>query len=473
MRKSKIVITLGPATESKERIKELIGEGVDIFRLNFSHATHEYHKQLIANIREAGSELGQEVAILQDISGPKIRISHLQTPIHLQAGDILTLSKSETDEAAKVVSLSYPEIIDSIKVGEMIYISDGTIRVKVVDKEADALRCEVVVPNLLQSKKGVNFPNSTLHIDTITPKDKSDMEFGAAFVDLVAISFVRSAEDIRQARKILQANDAGAMIFAKIETKEAIEQIDAILEEADGIMVARGDMGVELGVERVPPLQKMLVQKANAASKPVIIATQMLTSMIESPYPTRAEISDIANAVLDGADALMLSDETTVGNHPVETVRVLADSIVEAEKIYPYYKFDEVSEEESISSAAAMIAKNLDPAAFVVFTRSGKSAKTLSKFRTDKQILATSYSVKTLRQLKAVWGVTPTYLSSEFNNSDELQYAFIKRAVDEGWIDIKKKYIFTFGYPLATKYPTNVIRVMERESFNYLFNKFE
>jgi len=473
MRKTKIVATIGPATESSESIERLIAQGVDVFRLNFSHATHQYHQNLIDTIRGASKKLGTEVAILQDIAGPKIRVSHLERPIKLQKGDILTFCKDKTDEDNKIISLSYPQIIDSVEVGEMIYISDGNIRVKVIEKDANSLRCEVIVANLLQSKKGVNFPNSCINIDSITQKDKDDIAFGAAKVDMIAISFVRSAQDIINAKTILKDLGLKTQVFAKIETPSAVENIDAILNECDGVMVARGDMGVELGVHKVPPVQKMIVKKANALCKPVIIATQMLTSMIDSPYPTRAEMSDVANAVLDGADALMLSDETTVGKYPFDVISVLKDAISEAETVYPYYKLKDVSKEQSVVAAAAMMAKNIDPEALVVFTRSGTTAKDLSKFRTDKTIFASSYNIDTLRRLKVVWGVAPVFLSQKFDDSNELQYNFIKKAIDEGLMDINKPYIFTFSYPLQSRYSTNVIRLMEKESFEYLIDKFE
>ncbi|MGM0533724.1 MAG: pyruvate kinase [Campylobacterota bacterium] len=473
MRKSKIVATVGPATEDEKSLKRLIQEGVDVFRLNFSHADHAYHGAVIKRIRKVSADLGTQVAILQDISGPKIRVGHLDSPISLQKGDILTLSKDTVDMENKIVSLSYPAIIDSVKEGEMIYISDGNIRVKVMHKKQDALECEVVVANTLHSKKGVNFPNSEISIDSITPKDKKDLIFGCDKVDLVAISFVRSAKDIRQAREILREQGQNPDIFAKIETPAAVEDIDNIIDETDGVMVARGDMGVELGVHKVPPIQKMIVRKCNEKNKPVIIATQMLTSMIDSPYPTRAEMSDVANAVLDGADALMLSDETTVGRYPFEVIKVLHDAIVEAEGIYPYYKLDNISEQDSVVASAAMMAQNMNPQALVVFTRAGKTARKLSQFRTDKPILASCYNMDTLRRLKVVWGVQPIYLSREFNDSNELQYRFIKKGLECGMIDMNKRYIFAFSYPLESRFSTNVVRVMEKESFNYLIDKFE
>ncbi|MGM0623525.1 MAG: pyruvate kinase [Campylobacterota bacterium] len=474
MRKSKIVATLGPATETQEQIEQLIEAGVDVFRLNFSHATHQYHQLMIDKIRNVSKKLHKEVAILQDIAGPKIRISHLDAPIHLQKGDILTFSKENVDLEHKIIGLSYPQIIDSVEVGEMIYISDGNIRVKVIAKDSDSLRCEVMVANILQSKKGVNFPNSCINIDSITQKDIKDLTFGAAQVDLVAISFVRDAKDIVKAKQILRDLGHAPEVFAKIETPQAVANIDAILEVSDGVMVARGDMGVELGVHKVPPIQKMIVKKANALCKPVIIATQMLTSMIDSPYPTRAEMSDVANAVLDGADALMLSDETTIGKYPVEVIKVLQEAIIEAETIYPYYQLThDIEQDQSVVASAAMMSKNLNPDALVVFTRGGTTAKYLSKFRTDKTIFASSYNVQTQRKLKVVWGVEPICISQKFDDSNELQYNFIKNGLAEGVLDLDKRYIFTFSYPLGSRFSTNVIRVMDRESFEYLIEKFE
>ncbi len=473
MRKTKIVVTLGPATDSLQSIEKLIKKGVNVFRLNFSHATHDYHKELIDKIRTASKNIGKEVAILQDIAGPKIRISHLEQPVELKIGDVLTITKDTVNEKEKIVSVSYPTIVDDLQVGDPVYFSDGTIRAKVIKKEDHKLFCEIIVAGTLQSKKGMNLPKSKLTIKAITEKDTKDLLFGAQHgVDLVALSFVGDAEDITHARSIVTKEGANPMIFAKIEKQEAIKNIKGILAEADGIMVARGDMGVELGLQKVPHVQKDIIKKANKIGKPTITATQMLTSMINSPYPTRAEISDIANAVLDGTDAVMLSDETTIGKHPLEAVEVLNGTIMETEKDYPYYQnTDGVSYEDSIAAAVTTLAKNTKPHALISFTRGGRSTISMAKFRPKEKILVSSFDINTLRKLQVVWGIDSIYLSDQLNDADELIKSFLSSALEKKQISLDKKYVLTIGSPINVKHSTNDIRILERESMEYILNK--
>ncbi len=474
MRKTKIVATLGPSTDDLKTIAKLIKKGVNVFRLNFSHATHSYHKSLIEKIRSASSKVGIEVAILQDISGPKIRICELKKPISLQVGDILTLSKKVVDEKLKTITISYPKIIDSLKVGNLVYFSDGTIRAKVVKKTKNFAQCEILVAQTLHSKKGINFPKTKLNINTITEKDIKDIEFGAKNgVDIVALSFVSSKKDIQTARKIIEPFETNPFIIAKIEKPEAIENIDSILEESDGVMVARGDLGVELGVQKVPAIQKMIIEKANSLRKPVIVATQMLTSMINSPYPTRAEISDIANAVLDGSDAVMLSDETTVGNYSIEAIKVLDETIKEAEKVYEYHKDIEVSKDESIAAAISTIAQTLNPNAIITFSRSGRSAMSIAKFRPKQMIIVSSYDLQTLRKLQVVWGVNAKYISDIYENEEELIGEFLTEALKDNLISLKKKYVIAIGYPLDVKYATNEIKLLEKHTMQHILNKIK
>lgn len=473
MRKTKIVVTLGPATDTLQSIEKLIKKGVNVFRLNFSHATHDYHKELIEKIRTASKNIGKEVAILQDIAGPKIRISHLEQPIELKVGDILTITKDTVKEKEKIVSVSYPSIVDDLQVGDPVYFSDGTIRAKVIQKKDHKLFCEIIVAGTLQSKKGMNLPKSKLTIKAITEKDTKDLIFGSKHgVDLVALSFVGDAEDIIHARDIVNKAGSNPMIFAKIEKQEAIKNIKGILAEADGIMVARGDMGVELGLQKVPHVQKDIIKKANKLGKPTITATQMLTSMINSPYPTRAEISDIANAVLDGTDAVMLSDETTIGKHPIKAVEVLNGTIMETEKDYPYYQnTDGVSYEDSIAAAVTTLAKNIKPHALISFTRGGRSTISMAKFRPKEKILVSSFDINTLRKLQVVWGIDSIYLSEKLNDADELIKSFLSSALEKKQISLDKKYVMTIGSPINVKHSTNDIRILERESMEYILNK--
>lgn len=472
MRKTKIVVTLGPATDTSNSIEKLIKQGVNVFRLNFSHSTHEYHGEVIKKIRKASKKLEREVAILQDIAGPKIRISHLKNPIELKRGDILTITKDKVDEKKKIVSISYPTIIDSLEIDEPIYFSDGTIRAKVVEKNKDEVKCEIIVAQTLQSKKGMNLPESKLNIPVITSKDKKDLEYGAKNgVDLVALSFVNDAQDIKDAKKILKKYNSNPFIFAKIEKSEAIKNIKKILKVADGIMVARGDMGVELGLQKVPAAQKKIISLAQKQGKPTITATQMLTSMINSYYPTRAEISDIANAVLDGSDAVMLSDETTIGKYPLKAVDVLNETIKETEKNYPYHNDPyNVSKEDSIAAAVTTLSKNIKPDALIAFTRSGKSAISISKFRPKQKILASSYSIDTLRKLQVVWGIDAIFLSEKLDDTNELIKTFLLNAIDKKYISKNKDYVLTIGTPIYTNHSTNAIRLLDKDTIEYLIS---
>lgn len=469
MRKTKIVVTLGPSTDSKKSIEKLIKKGVNVFRLNFSHATHEYHEKVFNTIRKVSKAIGKEVAILQDIAGPKIRISHLENPIELKAGDVLTITKDKVDEKKKIVSISYPQIINSLQINDPVYFSDGTIRAKVIEKNENEVKCEIIIAQTLQSKKGMNLPKSKLNICSITQKDKKDLAFGAKLgVDIVALSFVSNEKDIEQAKSILAENGSNPLVFAKIEKEEAIKNIKKILKSADGIMVARGDMGVELGLQKVPAAQKKIIKLAQKQGKPTITATQMLTSMINSNYPTRAEISDVANAVLDGTDAVMLSDETTIGKYPLKAVEVLNDTILETEKDYPYHADPyDVSKEDSIAAAVATLSKNIKPHALISFTRSGKSAISISKFRPKQKILVSSYSIDTLRKLQVVWGIDAIFLSSKSNDANDLIRNFLKNAIDKKHISINKNYVLTIGTPLNIKHSTNDIRILDKSSMEY------
>ncbi|MEA2050923.1 MAG: pyruvate kinase [Campylobacterota bacterium] len=473
MRKTKIVVTLGPATDNLKDIIKLIKKGVNVFRLNFSHATHEYHKELITKVRKASKILNKNVAILQDIAGPKIRISQLKKPIELKTGDILTITKNQIDEEKKIVSLSYPDIIDSLEVGDPVYFSDGTIRAKVITKSNDFVECKIIIAQTLQSKKGMNLPKSKLNILSVTQKDKLDLAFGAKNgVDLVALSFVSDAQDIKDAKKVLEKYGANPMIFAKIEKQEAIKNIKSILKSADGIMVARGDLGVELGLTKVPHIQKDIIKQAANMGKPTITATQMLTSMINCQYPTRAEISDIANAVLDGTDAVMLSDETTIGKHPLKAVEVLNNTINETEKDYNYNKtLDNTTQDDSIAKAATTLASSLKLDGIITFTSSGKSAISLSKVRPKQNIIVSSFDIATLRKLQVVWGINLTYLSDKFNDTDKLIKSFLVDNIKNNIISKNKKYVLTIGSHLDIEHSTNDIRVIDKKSINYLIKK--
>jgi pyruvate kinase len=463
MRKTKIVATLGPVTDSLEMIEKLILAGVNVFRFNFSHSTHEYHGENLKRVRAVAEKLGIPVAILQDISGPKIRIGEVVGVLRLADGDILSFYPQEGFDDKFGVTLNHPEILPSLKKGDLIYLADGAIRCEVIENSG-IVRTNVLVGGDLTSKKGVNFPNADLPISAITEKDIKDMEFGVKIgVDLMAISFIKSSEDILYAKKIVEEFGGDCHIFAKIEKSEAVENLASIIEVADGIMVARGDLGVELGLSKVPIAQKKIIRAANRKGIPVITATQMLTSMIDSPFPTRAEVSDIANAVLDGTDAVMLSDETTVGKYPIEAIKVLDEAIKEVESIYPFYRnLDKIhTPSDAISVAANRMAEDMEPNAIIVFTKTGASAKNIAKYRPKPDILVCVHNERAFRKLSVVWGVKPMFVLDEHESTDIMLCEFTTKALDAKVMREDGTYIVTVGYPTGMEGSTNLIRVMK------------
>jgi pyruvate kinase len=465
MRRTKIVITLGPATSEPEMIKTLILKGVNVFRLNFSHGDHNIHAQSIRKIRQASKELNREVAILQDISGPKVRIGKVDGILELKKGDTIVLAKEADDNDPKTLDISYPLIIDMVNISDEVYFSDGTVRTVVVDKSRDKLYLKLLTDGELSSHKGVNFPNTKLSISAITKKDEKDLAFGATHdIDIVALSFVQNKEDILKAREIMRKHNFTPSVIAKIETGEALKNLDDILKVSHGVMVARGDLGAEFGLTKLPRIQKHIISVANRANKPSITATQMLTSMKENPFPTRAEVSDIANAVYDGTDAVMLSDETTVGKFPIQAVEVLHDSIKDVEKDYPYHKdFKPENSADAVAKAAVQLASNLKKEALVAFTTTGYSAKVLSRYRPKENIYAISHSLKTHRRLNLLWGVRPLFVMEDQDNPSKLLHDFIKKLLDEKRIDINKRFVVTMGDVGGKSSSTNLIRLLDKD----------
>ena len=465
MRKTKIVITVGPATASLEMLKKLIKKGVNVFRLNFSHGDHEIHKKSIKNIREASRALGKEVAILQDISGPKVRIGKIEGVLKLQKGDKLKLTKEENENDPYSLALSYTDIIDMVNVGEEVFFADGTLQTVVVDKSDSHLELELLNSGELTSRKGVNFPKTKLSISAITQKDEEDLAFGAKNdIDIVALSFVQNRDDILKARKIMQEHNFNPFVVSKIETGEAISNLKELLSLSDGVMVARGDLGAEFGVTKLPRIQKQIIALANEMNKPSITATQMLSSMKDNPFPTRAEVSDIANAVYDGTDAVMLSDETTIGSFPLEAVQVLHDTIKDVEKDYPYFKeFNRLNKEEAVSKSAVELAKNLNKEALVAFTMSGLSAQTLSKYRPKQNIYAITHTIQTQRRLSLVWGVNPLFVMEKTLNPSRLIYDFVHRILSDKYATMDSRFIITMGATTGKIGSTNFIRLLDKE----------
>ncbi|WP_459555093.1 pyruvate kinase [Lacunimicrobium album] len=433
--KTKIVATIGPATSSREQLKALILAGVNVFRLNFAHGTHEQHGSVLQLIRELSAELSKPVAILGDLSGPKIRLGKLPNDeIDCLLGSRFEFVKGSTGGDVTKLNCTYEYLIDDLNPGDPVLLADGNVGMRVVEKYADEGRavCIVEHPGLIRSKQGINLPGVNLRTPSLTEKDRDDLAWALAHrIDFVSLSFVRRAEDLRHLRQTIEdlqkivSDKHIPQIVAKIEKLEAIQELDGILEESDVVMVARGDLGVEADIVKVPILQKLIIKKCGEARVPVITATQMLDSMQHSPFPTRAEATDVANAVLDGTDAVMLSGETAVGKFPVRTVEVMRRIVMEAEtllatrnfidaRIQPGRKALEVT--EAMTLAAGTAASQLQADLIVVITKSGRTALSMSKQRHPMPVLAITKELETSRKLCMVWGVYPHFADIQEND---------------------------------------------------------
>jgi len=430
-RRTKIVATLGPASESPGVIAQLIDAGVDVFRLNFSHGTREEHGLAIERIRAAAQEKGKSIAILQDLQGPKIRVGKLRNhePIDLKAGQIVRITTDPTEGTLERISTSYEALPQDVREGDEILLDDGRIQLKATEVGAHEVATEVVVGGLLHENKGMNLPNTPLSAPSLTKKDIEDLQFGIGKgVDYVALSFVRRAEDIADLRREMQAIGTEAPVIAKIERLEALENLSAIVQAADGIMVARGDLGVETSSAAIPLLQKRILDMTGRFAKPDITATQMLETMVANPRPSRAEATDVANAIFDGTDALMLSAETAIGRYPVEAVRTMAAIATEAEAHYSRYGRPVDSGEpghrytvgEAAAHAVVTTAREIGARCIVVFTLSGQSARRVSALRPNLPILALTPHEETCRRMALVWGVEPI-LTDFVSDAGELE----------------------------------------------------
>ncbi len=412
-RHTKIVATLGPALASEERLREAILAGVDVFRLNFSHARREELAKSVPRIRAISAELRRPVALLQDIQGPRLRVGEVEGggEARLVTGSEVGVTPEDEFTTGERVAIPYPRLTEDVREGDRILIAEGRVVLRVTNADGGAMRAAVVTGGAVTAHKGVNLPDSNVTAESLTEKDRSDLAFGASIgVDYVAMSFVRSGEDVRSCRALLQTMGSAPPIIAKIETPMAIAGLSGILQESDGIMVARGDLGVEVSPERVPLLQKHIIAKSNEAGIPVITATQMLESMVERPAPTRAEASDIANAILDGTDAVMLSEETAIGQYPVEAVATMANIALQAETAEtPFHVRHPSSEPHAMAQAARFVAQSLRVRALVVFTQSGLTAKTLSHLRPKAPIYAFAPDAAVCTGLSLWYGVRPIH----------------------------------------------------------------
>jgi pyruvate kinase len=458
--KTKILATLGPQTSSVDKIKQLISSGVDAVRLNMSHGDHNFYSTLFENIHTARTELNSPLAILADLQGPKIRIGELSEPqTEIFSGQEIEITIEDILGNEKIISTSYKDLQRDAVVGDLILINDGLIRLKIISKKKSSVVCEIENGGILSPRKGMNLPGMKLSTPCITEKDFENLEFlNNKPVDYIALSFVRKAEDIIQLKDWLSKNGKSIPVIAKIEKKEAIDSFDSILNAVDGIMVARGDLGVELSPARVPVIQKEIIKRCNETGKLVITATQMLESMINSPIPTRAEAADVANAVWDGTDVVMLSGETSVGKFPVETVKMMNEIITNAEQHYSSnenikFQIPEALEEnlfDSVLKGITSVAEQTKAYAIVVFTYKGRAARGLAKFRPTARIIALSDSFETMNNLCLRWGV-----NSLFINKIDKQNAAIEDAknliLNAGLVNKGELVIFLSRAPFTEK----------------------
>ncbi len=469
MKKTKIVCTIGPASESQDILRELFLNGLNVCRLNFSHGSHEEHKRRIDNIKMVREELNMPIGIMLDTKGPEIRLGDFKNgTIEIEEGDILTLTTRDILGDKSIVSISYDGLPYDVEKGSRILIDDGLVEFRVLDIiDNTDIKCIALNNGTLKNHKGVNVPNVKINLPSITKKDVDDILFGIENgIDFIAASFVRKASDVLEIRKILEENNRDFIeIISKIENQEGVDNIDEILAASDGIMVARGDLGVEIQTEEIPLVQKELIKKSNLVGKPVITATQMLDSMMRNPRPTRAEVTDVANAILDGSSAIMLSGETAAGKYPVESVKTMYNIAIRTEESLNYSEIlsskvaiTEVSTTNAIGKATCTTAMDLGASAIITATSSGYTSKAISKFRPKSPIIAATTTESVMRRLSLVWGVYPV-LSPYSNSTDDVIEFSIQSAVNESYVKEGDLVVITAGIPVGTSGSTNLIKV--------------
>ncbi len=467
IKRTKIVCTLGPASQSEDVLRELILNGLNVCRFNFSHGSHEEHKGRIDMVKKVREELNKPIAILLDTKGPEIRTGNFADPeVLLEEGSEFTITMDEVVGTKEICTVSYKGLADDVKEGDSILIDDGLVGLRVKSVENGNIKCIVENSGIVKNHKGVNVPGVKINLPAITPKDISDIEFGIEEgIDMIAASFVRKASDVLAIREILEKNNAGdVLILSKIENQEGVENIDEILQVSDGIMVARGDLGVEIPTEEIPIVQKMIIKKCNELAKPVITATQMLDSMIRNPRPTRAEVTDVANAIYDGTDAIMLSGETAAGKYPVEAVKVMASIAKRIEQTLDYDRMlkekgsKNVTVTDAISHATCTTAVDLNASAIITSTSSGYTAKMVSKFRPQAPIIAATSNEAVMRRLALTWGVCPIK-SALAGNTDEVIEKSIEASIENGYVKNGELVVITAGVPVGVSGTTNLIKV--------------
>ncbi len=467
-RKAKIVATIGPASQTREMLEAMLRAGMNVARLNFSHGTHEEHAARVRCLRETAAELGISVGILQDLQGPKIRVGVLNPPLDLEAGEHVTLfaeGSQAPENGTKRIPVAFVELFDSVSAGDRVLLDDGRLAVKVIETHQQCLLAEVRVGGKLSSNKGINLPGARLNIPGFTEKDRADLAFGLEQnVDCVAISFVRTAQDVLAVRRAIEELDEGGarpLLIAKLEKPEALDNLDEILKVADGVMVARGDLGVEMSPERVPMAQKHIIQEANRHGKLVITATQMLESMMGNPLPTRAEASDVANAIFDGTDAVMLSGETAAGQYPLEAVKMMDRIVRQAEENFADWGHFNIPNAKShddafsITRAARELAHDLNVAAVAVFTQTGRTALMMSKARPRVPILAFTPVLQSFGRMSLYWGVTPHLVPMAASLREMVNQADSK-LTSAKWIEPGQQVVVISGFPVNTMRPPNM-----------------
>ncbi|MDR2422181.1 MAG: pyruvate kinase [Deltaproteobacteria bacterium] len=467
LRKTKIVATIGPASNSPEILEEMIAAGLDVARLNFSHGDHASHKANILTIRKLAKARGREVGILQDLSGPKIRLGAISER-RLENGQTIKLIQGSGDSPPDALTVNYDYLLDDVATGSRILLADGRLELKILEKTEDALVAEVLTGGAISAHKGVNMPESNLQIRAFTDKDKADLVCGLeAGVDFVAMSFVRHEDDLKPIREMINRSSSPPLLIAKIEKPQALLRLQNILDVADGLMVARGDLGVEMAIEEVPLIQKQLIEAARQRGKLVITATQMLASMVTSPRPTRAEVTDVANAILDGTDAVMLSDETAAGQFPVESVNMLHRVAIKAEPHIDSDRFMEDSPDHnlekmgsSITKAVSILARDQKAKAIVAITQGGSTARLVSHYRQSVPVVGMTSSQTTFRQLTLSWGVIPALVPAcdSIMLLEQLASEFLVR----NRLAKKGDVVFlTCGLPLQVSGTTNLIKLLD------------
>jgi pyruvate kinase len=464
-KKTKVVCTIGPATESEEKLTELMNAGMNVARLNFSHGDFAEHQNRVDTIRKICEKNNEVVAIMQDLCGPKIRIGTFKdNAITLVRGEKFILTTDDFEGTQEKVHINYPALPKEVKPGINIMLQDGTKKLEVVEVKGNDIITKVISGGRLSGRKGVNVPGANLSVKSLTEKDRADLEFGIKNkVDFVALSFVRNSSDIRELREILNKANSKAHIIAKIETPEALDDIDAIIDASDAIMIARGDLAIEIPAEEVPLVQKLIIHKCNSAGKPVITATQMLESMVKNPVPTRAEISDIANAIIDGTDAIMLSEETTLGDFPIAAVEIMTKVALRVEK--EVFNRDTIAEYETshgitdvISQSAVRATHNLEASLIVALTRQGRTPRMISRYRPAEMVLALTDNKEILNKLVLSYGCYPVLVKT-FKTTDEIMEIVRETTLDNQLVKKGDKVVIVAGVPFGVTSETNFILV--------------